>query len=319
MKMVFGNGRVFGSGSAAGPGTLEEMLEAGCAMNQAQGPVWLDFGRVITGAQGTLAAVCWASVKVRPIGSCRTMTYVQSDDIGVLGTYASQVIRRRLGEEAVILNKKGLQVILGIDAAAAAEMPEWTYLSSVRGFRFFPEEYMNNQIEDMAEIAGKYGLKLATDINGISSEDAYKALDGHSAKGDFWKLRGGEKIVDLFMINTIGKIEKFERIAAGAVKLAGLNPEDLIVYAQPSQMARNCHIEFLIPAGEKAAELEKSMGMALLDNKAFYSRPYGSMEPEIYEKYKNQRHYMPAIKAVFDAKGIMNPGKLEDGYKGGEI
>ncbi len=319
MKMVFGNGRLFGSGSAAGPGTLEEMLEAGCAMNQAQGPVWLDFGRVITGSQGTLAVVCWASVKVRPIGSCRTMTYVQSDNVDTLGEYASHCIRRRLGEEAVILNKKGMKTIFGIDEKAAEKMPEWTYVSSARGFRFFPEEYMNNQVEDMKDIAKGFGLTLVTELKGLDNAAAMKALDEPSKKNDFWKLRDGKQIVDLFCLNTLDVVGKFTKIAAKAAEKSGLDPKELIAYAQPSQMARNCHIEFVINAGEKAAELEDILGSALLDNNAFFSRPYGTLEPKVYRKYTAQRHFMPSIKSVFDAKGILNPGKLASGYEGGAI
>ena len=89
------------------------MLAAGCGINQAQGPVWLDLARVITGSQGTLAIVTWASVKVRPIGTEYSLTYVQSDDIDCLAAYVSDVIRRRLGEEAVLLNRKGMEIMFG--------------------------------------------------------------------------------------------------------------------------------------------------------------------------------------------------------------
>lgn len=319
MKMVFGNGRLFGSGSAAGPGTLEEMLEAGCAMNQAQGPVWLDLGRVITGAQGTLAVCCWASVKIKKLGSCKKCVFVQSDDINKLGEYASMVIRRRLGEEAVLLNRKGMQQIFGLDAKDTAKMPKWTFCSTVRGYNYFPEEYMNNQFADMEDIAKEYKLDFSDSLNGLDEKDAIKAFEGTSKKNDFWKYKDGKEIVDLFCLNTIDVIEKFTKIAEKVVEKINLSVDDLVVYAQPSQMARNCHIEFVIQAGDKAKDLEMILGTALLDNNAFFSRPYGVMEEKVYNKYTAQRHFMPAIKKFFDEQGILNPGKLANGYKGGEI
>lgn len=318
-KMVFGNGRLFGSGSAAGPGTLEEMLEAGCAMNQAQGPVWLDLGRVITGAQGTLAAVCWASVKVRMIGSVHQMTYVQSDDIDRLGEYASNVIRRRLGEEAVLLNRKGMERVFGISKEEAAKMPKWTYVSSARGFRYFAEDYLNNQVADMADIAGEFGLELKTELAGLDNDAAWKVLNGSSKKNQYWKLDGKKNICDVFCLNTIDVIGKFTLLAEKAAETAGADPEELIVYAQPSQMARNCHIEFVINIDGDTRQLEDYIGTVLLDNNAFFSRPYGTIAEKVYEKHTQQRHFMPFIKLMLDEKCILNKGKLAAGYQGGEL
>ena len=318
VEMIMGNGKLFRSGSAAGPGTLEEMIEAGCGINQAQGPVWLDLARVITGSQGTLAIVTWASVKVRPIGSLYTLTYVQSDDIDNLISCASDFIRRRLGEEAVLLNRKGMKQVFGMEAEKAASMPEWTYISSVRGFRYFPEMYRENQILDMQDLARAHDLDLLQNIEGLDNETVRLVLDGTSPEGDYWKLRYGKDILDLFILNTMDKIGFYTTLAKKSVEYKGLDPNELCVYAQPSQMGRNCHIEFLIGADWKTAdETEKVMGIALLDNKAFFSRPYGKMVPEIYDRYQEQKNYMPVMKEFFDENRIMNPGRLVYG-KGGE-
>lgn len=311
MEMVMGNGTLFRSGSAAGPGTLEEMLESGCGINQAQGPVWLDLGRVITGSQGTLAMVTWASLKVRPIGSMSMMTYVQSDDIDRLTAYVSMVVRQRLGEEAVILNRKGMAQVFGLDAAAVAGMPKWTYISSARGFRFFPERYMNNQLADMEDIAREYSLTVQRELPGVCNGQVEAVLRGSSPKDDYWKQRYGKDVFELFCLSTMDKIASFTAYAETAAEKCGLEREALCVYAQPTQMARCCHIEFLINADAKTADrLEELLGTVLLDNKAFFSRPYGRLTESVYEKYSDQKGFMPAIKLFFDEKGVMNPGRL---------
>ena len=316
VEMVMGKGRVFRSGSAAGPGTLEEMLAAGCGINQAQGPVWLDLARVITGSQGTLAIVTWASVKVRPIGTEYSLTYVQSDDIDCLAAYVSDVIRRRLGEEAVLLNRKGMEIMFGMEKEEANAMPEWTYLSSVRGFRYFPLMYQENQILDMQDLAQGHGLTLKYQICGLDNGKVKNVLENPSPAGDFWKLRGGQDVFDLFLLNTMDQIGFYSTLAKKAAEHCGLNPNELCIYAQPSQMGRNCHIEFLISANqEKADELEQNLGMALLDNKGFFSRPYGKLVDEVYERYTDQRKYMPVIKEFFDENRIMNPGRLVYGER----
>ena len=311
-----GNGALFRTGSAAGPGTLEEMIESGCGINQAQGPVWLDLGRVITGSQGTLAIVTWASVKVRPIGTVSTPAYLQSDDINTLADCVSQIIRRRLGEESVLLNRKGLAQLLGVDPAATANMPQWTYLTTVRGFRFFPERYRDNQLADMADIAGGFGLAVQDSLLGLSNERIAAVLCGSSDKGAYWRQRNGKEILDLFFLSTMDKIGFYSGLAEAAAEKCGLRREDLCVYAQPSQMGRNCHIEFIIQADrETAAKLEKLLGIVLLDNKAFFSRPYGSLVEKIYNRCTDQKTVMPVIKRFFDENNVMNPGRLV--YDGG--
>lgn len=311
VEMVLGKGRLFRSGSAAGPGELQDMLDAGCGINQAQGPVWLDLARAATGSQGTLAIVTWASVKVKKIGSCRTISYVQSDDVDQLTKYASQVIRRRLGEEAVILNKAGMKAVFDLTDEVVAPMPKWTYITTAIGLNYFPEMYMENQLLDMADIAAEYGLALKYELDGVCNKAMMEALDNPSKPGAYWKSKKGTDVFDMFMLNTFDKVSSFTAIAEKSIEKCGLNTEDLIVYVQASQMARNCQIEFVINAAEETADaLEKMLGIALLDNKAFFSRPYGKLVGEIYDRYTDQKRYMPLIKEFFDENKIMNPGKL---------
>ena len=311
VEMILGKGRRFRSGSAAGPGELQDMLDAGCGINQAQGPVWLDLARAATGSQGTLAIVTWASVKVKKIGSCRTIAYVQSDCIDTLTKYASQVIRRRLGEEAVILNKAGMKAVFDLADEVVAPMPKWTYITTAIGLNYFPEMYMENQLLDMADIAAEYSLEFKYELDGVCNKAVMEALDSPSKPGAYWKAKKGNDVFDMFMLNTFDKAAPFTAIAEKSVEKCGLNADDLIVYVQASQMARNCQIEFVINADEQTADtLEQMLGIALLDNKAFFSRPYGKLVEEIYNRYEDQKRYMPLIKEFFDENNIMNPGKL---------
>jgi len=316
VEMVMGNGSLFRAGSAAGPGTLEEMIEAGCGINQAQGPVWLDLGRVITGSQGTLAIVTWASIKVRPIGTVGTLAFVQSDDISDITAFASMIIRQRLGEEVLLLNRKGLAQVMDAKDEVTRDMPKWTLVSGVRGFHFFPERYMNNQFADMEDIAKEYRLKVKKELKGIPNEKVYDTLQNASPKDTYWRQRYGKELFNLFCLNTMDKIGSYTALAEAAVTKCGLNSDNLCVYAQPSQMGRNCHIEFIINAdAETADKLEKMLGNALLDSKAFFSRPYGKITESIYGRYVGQTTMMPSIKLFFDENHIMGPGKLV--YDGG--
>ena len=62
-EIIYGNGDLFRTGSAAGPGNLEQQWEVGAAQNEASGPVQADFSRLIQGAQGTMGIVTWISIR----------------------------------------------------------------------------------------------------------------------------------------------------------------------------------------------------------------------------------------------------------------
>ena len=317
VEMVMGNGTLFRTGSAAGPGSIDEMIESGVSFSQSQGPVWLDLGRAITGSQGTLAIVTWASVKVRMIGSVCTMVYAQSDDINQLAEYASQVIRRRLGEEAVLLNRKGMEQVFKMNKANCLAMPEWTFITSVRGFNFFPEKYMNNQILDMEDVVANYNVRLKKELPGISNEEVRVVLENASPEDDHWRWRNSKECLDMFCLSNMDKIDLYTSFAKNAAQSCGINADELIVYAQPSQMGRNCQIEFIVPASvEKADEMEMMLGITLLENQAFFSRPYGKLTESVYDRYHDQKKFMPLFKSFFDENFILNPGRLV--YEGSE-
>lgn len=307
IELYMGNGSIFRTGSAAGPGTLEEMLEAGCAINQPQGPYTLDLVRVMSGAQGTLGIATWASVKIRPIGSVCEIVYVQSDDIDALAAYEEQVVRRRLGENTFIVNKTAFAQITGLHA----DLKKWILVTDVRGIRYFPERYVEDQIADMEDLAKEAGLKLVREIPDVCNKTVQACIDEMSAAGDYWKDRKGTGRLDQFFLSTLDRISVYSKIAETAVAKCGLDPETLSIYVQPCMMGRNCHIEFLISAeADQLAELEVMMGTCMLDNKAFFSRPYGPMTEKIYAKSTTQTPFMVHIKNFFDENRIMNPGKL---------
>jgi hypothetical protein len=53
-EVIFGTGDMFRTGSAAGPGTLEEQWASGQAQKNPMGPAQTDFVRIIQGSQGNM-------------------------------------------------------------------------------------------------------------------------------------------------------------------------------------------------------------------------------------------------------------------------
>ena len=97
----------------------------------------------------------------------------------------------------------------------------------------------------------------------------------------------------------------------------GYPMSDIGIYIQPIEHNRACHMEFTFfynPAdsSEKAliANLYRNAALALLNQGAFFTRPYGELASMVYERATGYTMALKRLKKVFDPKNIMNPGNL---------
>jgi FAD/FMN-containing dehydrogenase len=63
---------------------------------------------------------------------------------------------------------------------------------------------------------------------------------------------------------------------------------------------------------EKAlvADMSREAALAMMNEGAFFSRPYGDLAPIIYDRAASYTMTLKRLKNVFDPKNIMNPGNL---------
>jgi len=71
LEAVYGTGDLFRTGSAAGPGSLEDQWLSGESQKSPMGPGQSDCAKLIQGAQGGIGLVTWCSAKceIRPRGA----------------------------------------------------------------------------------------------------------------------------------------------------------------------------------------------------------------------------------------------------------
>jgi hypothetical protein len=90
------------------------------------------------------------------------------------------------------------------------------------------------------------------------------------------------------------------------------------VYIQPMVQGCNVHCEFDLyydPNNEKESRITKNTlvksSQALIDNGAFFNRPYGIWADMIYSKIQPLVvESMKKVKAIFDPNHVLNPGAL---------
>ncbi len=57
-------------------------------------------------------------------------------------------------------------------------------------------------------------------------------------------------------------------------------------------------------------DLYRSVATSLMNQGAFFSRPYGELATMMYERASGYTMALKRLKKVFDPKNIMNPGNL---------
>jgi len=320
VEVIYGSGEMFRTGSAFGPGTLEEQWAVGRAQVRGMGPSQVDFTRLLQGAQGTMGIVTWASIKCRPLPKIKETYLVTSDKLETLIDFAYKILWKKLGEELFIVNSLTLSAILNQDSNKIAEMagnlPRWILVYSIDGSGLMPQEKVDYQKADSLELAQSFGLELKKVAGGARADDLQKIISRPSTE-PYWKLRYRGACHDMLFLTTMDKtpgfVKKMHELARDSNYPAG----DMGIYIQPMAQGTNCHIEFNLMVDprntgleEKVSHIDSEGCEALAHMGAFFSRPYGAWAKFAFGQDAQTVIALRKVKSIFDPNGIMNPGKL---------
>jgi FAD/FMN-containing dehydrogenase len=167
-EIVYGTGDVFRTGSAAGPGPIEELT---ADMVCPWGPGTIDFIRFLCGAQGTMGFVTWTTIKAEILPTLGRLFFIVSDDPGKLTRLASKLLRNRIPDDCIILNRVNFAAAFSSDAARFSDLiknsPPWILLCRICGYERYPEEririytgYLQDHCREagQADICGYQGM-----------------------------------------------------------------------------------------------------------------------------------------------------------------
>ncbi len=319
-ELVFGTGDLFRTGAAAGPGTLEEQWESGQAQKNPLGPGPSDLFRVVQGAQGTLGVVTWATVRLELLPSVKRLFLVGCERVDEIADFIYRLQRLKLGDECLVLDRLNLASILqpytqSIEECRA-ELPPYVLIFVIAGYDRFPEERVDYQTKDVTEIAVSYGVRPVDSLPGIDAMKLLQVLTEPSAE-PYWKLRYRGNSADIFFLTTLDRTPQFIEIMQRVASETDFPTESIGTYIQPIQQGRSCHMEFDLafdPASEmEAARAKKTFeqaSKALMQQGAFFSRPYGMWSGMMSNQYAENVMALRKVKRIFDPNNVMNPGKL---------
>jgi FAD/FMN-containing dehydrogenase len=320
-EVIYGTGDMFRTGSAAGPGDLQQQWEVGAAQNEAAGPVQADFYRLIQGAQGTMGIVTWATVRCERMPSIEEPFLVGSSNLEHLLEFTRWILRRRLVDDCLLLNNTDLAHMLARDWPQDYEslknsLPPWILFFSISGVKYFPEEELNYQKEAVANIAKSLKIELLKAIGRVSSYELLKVLHKPSEE-PYWKLRDRGSCYDVFFLTTHDKLPELVSVMNGIAESCEYPTSNMGIYIQPVVQGVSCHCEFNLffepeNPGEEARirAISEAAFEALANRGAFFSRPYGPWADLAYRRDAVTMISLRKIKDIYDPNKIMNPGKL---------
>lgn len=321
LEVIYGAGDDFRTGSASGPGTLDTIRTD---MVNPWGPGSVDFFKFLTGAQGTMGLVTWATTKVEVLPSIHKLYFIPINDVSKLTAPMIKLLRNRVVDECLALNNTNLATILAEvlpeDIKELKEkLPPWTVLVCIAGYKRRPEERVSIQEKYLKEICSELGLKPQEILPGAEGKEnaMLELLTGTWDKEPYWKLRSKDSCHDIFFLTTLSKAPEFITKMKEITTRYRYSFEDIGGYLQPMVQGRGCHVEFSLPCNksdkEETAEVKKlfmDASETSIKDGAFFSRPYGPWADMVYSRYTEGISALKKLKDIYDPNNILNPGKL---------
>jgi FAD/FMN-containing dehydrogenase len=319
-ELVFGTGEMFRTGSAAGPGTLEQQWSVGGAQCNPLGPGQCDLMRVVQGSQGTMGAVMWASVKLEVKPTIHRIYFVTDNKLSRIVDFSYRVLRRKLCDEFLVLNAHSLGTVIASasdrSVSPAEKQAPYTLIYGVSGYEYLPEERADYLEKDLAEIAQAAGVEARREIPGCSA-NKMEAILAAPSQDPYYKLRPKGAFLDIFFLTTLDKAQSFVDVMEREAEKKNVPREEVGLYLQPIQHGRTIHMEFTLYYDPKdkdetarVKELFKDVSKALRDHGAFFSRPYGLWANLAYERCPDTVRVLRKVKDMLDPDGVLNQGKL---------
>jgi FAD/FMN-containing dehydrogenase len=321
MEIIYGTGDEFRTGSASGPGDMEHLKSD--KVNP-WGPGSVDYYRFVSGAQGTMGLVTWATVKAEVLPVIQKLYFIPATDAGKAAALMNILLRKRVVDECLCLNSVNLATILANDwqkdyRLLKDNLPPWTVIVCIAGYKRRPEERVAIQAKYLSDTCESLAMKPHADLPGAEhrSSQVLELISNCWDKEPYWKLRQKGACHDVFFLTPLSGADKFVDLMKSVTARYNYRFDDIGSYIQPMVQGRGCHCEFTLPY-DKSNEAETAVvrklfleaSEVLMNNGAFFSRPYGPWADMVYGHYTEGVAALKKLKNIFDPNNILNPGKL---------
>ncbi len=313
-EVVFGTGDLFRTGTAAGPGTIKQQKKSGQAQVNPMGPTQFSPFRLLQGAQGSFGIVTWATLKLELLPTNQKVFHIQSEDLQSLLTLQHELLKYRLGDELLILNNLNLANLIkelpSEIETLSNSLSKWNFIYVLSGRGKLAQEKITYQEADIDDIIQTLSLDNSERESVVSPNSILNVLNYSTSTP--WRTRLRGSFQDVFFISSMERISEFVSVVEKEIS------EDIGIYIQALNQGTSYHCEFDIfydqnNENRKRIIQEKfhSISTSLMDEGAFFNRPYGLWAPEVFNRHQvSTKITLEKIKKIFDPNNILNPGVL---------
>ncbi len=313
-EVFFGNGELFKTGSAAGPGSIKQQRKSGQAQVNPMGPTQFSPFRVIQGAQGSIGVVTWVTIKLELLPSIQKVYHLQSDNLENLLDFQYELLKYRLCDELLILNNLNLACLIEENPNEiqhlTTKLAKWNLIFVISGRGQLANDKISYLEGDILDIMNEKKLTLSENKIIINQNDILKFLN----QADIipWRLRLTGGYQDIFFLTNYEKIREFTDLVEKQIS------NNLGIYIQPINQGTAYHCEFDIYFNPHDKEetlnvKENFLGtsISLMNFGAFFNRPYGLWAKEVYKRHQEStQNALKKVKQIFDPNNVLNPGVL---------
>ncbi|MFX1561630.1 MAG: FAD-binding oxidoreductase, partial [Promethearchaeota archaeon] len=312
-ETVFGSGDMLRTGSAAGPGSLEEQWASGQAQKNPQGPSQFDPFRIIQGSQGTIGITTWITMKCELLPKAHQIYLAGAEALSEFEDFNYALLRRRLVDEHFMINSTALSAALGDDK----NLPNWILVIGLSGHGILAMEELEYRTEDTKDIAREMNIELTRNLGDLTAEEM-QSLINRPSEDNYWKYAKRGICREVLFTTILDKVERFYEVFNEVADHIGFPEEQIGAYIQPvvQGIATHCGFDlYADPTNAREAEslnaLLREGRMKLLSEGAFFSRPYGSINDAVFEQTSPEMvRAIQSVKAIFDPNNILNPNTL---------
>jgi len=313
-EVIFGSGDMFRTGTAAGPGSINQQQKGGGAQVNPMGPTHFSPFRIVQGAQSSIGVVTWATVKLELMPTVQKVVHLQSENLQSLLDVQYELLKYRLGDEIFILNNLNLASLVKLESIdinnLSNSLAKWNLIYVLSGRGKFANDKISYQEDDIKELIKDIKKDNLNNKSPLNEGDILSVLYGTT---EFpWRSRIKGAFQDIFFITNFKRIPEFVSLVENMVQ------ENHGVYIQPLNQGTSYCCEFDLfynPKDESSIPNIKQKFMEisskLITSGAFFNRPYGIWAKEVFSNHSEETiTALKKVKKIFDPNNILNPGVL---------